>query len=46
MDKAHAWVILEPGKMELQEFAIPEIPDDGALLKVEACGVCGTDKHM
>ncbi len=46
MDKAHAWVILEPGKMELQEFVIPKIPDDGALLKVEACGVCGTDKHM
>ncbi|MHC4687680.1 MAG: alcohol dehydrogenase catalytic domain-containing protein, partial [Planctomycetota bacterium] len=46
MGKAHAWVIVKPGKMELQEFVIPDIPEDGALLKVEACGVCGTDRHM
>ncbi len=46
MGKARAWVIVKPGKMELQEFVIPGIPEDGALLKVEACGICGTDKHM
>ncbi|MBT8101057.1 MAG: alcohol dehydrogenase catalytic domain-containing protein, partial [Gammaproteobacteria bacterium] len=28
---------------EFQEFPMPDIPDDGALLKVEVAGICGTD---
>ncbi len=35
-----------PGKTELREFAMPEIPDDGALMKVEVAGICGTDVKM
>ncbi len=45
MSKAQGWVMLEPGKMELQTFDIPKIEEDGALLKVEACGICGSDTH-
>ncbi len=32
-------------KFELKEYAIPEIGDDDMLVKVEGCGVCGTDAH-
>lgn len=30
---------------DIQEYAIPEIGDDDILVKVEGCGVCGTDAH-
>jgi len=30
-------------QMELREYPMPDIPDDGALLKVEVAGICGTD---
>jgi Threonine dehydrogenase and related Zn-dependent dehydrogenases len=30
---------------EVKEFPIPEIGDDEILVKVEGCGVCGTDVH-
>ena len=30
---------------DLKEFPIPEIGDDDMLVKVEGCGVCGTDAH-
>ena len=32
-------------KIEVKEFAIPELQDDDILVKVEGCGVCGTDVH-
>ena len=32
-------------KFELQEYPIPELGDDDVLVKVEGCGVCGTDAH-
>jgi threonine dehydrogenase-like Zn-dependent dehydrogenase len=35
-----------PKKTELRAFPMPEIPDDGALLKVEVAGICGTDVKM
>jgi threonine dehydrogenase-like Zn-dependent dehydrogenase len=32
-----------PHQLELREIPVPEITDDTALLRVEACGICGTD---
>lgn len=32
-------------KVEIKEFNIPEISDDEMLIKVEGCGICGTDVH-
>lgn len=42
---AKAAVLMEPGKFEIREFPIPTIGDDEILIKVEGCGVCGTDGH-
>ena len=30
---------------DIKEFPIPELGDDDMLVKVEGCGVCGTDAH-
>ena len=30
---------------DIKEYPIPEIGDDDILVKVEGCGVCGTDAH-
>ncbi len=32
-------------KFEIKEYPIPEIGDDDVLVKMEGCGVCGTDAH-
>lgn len=32
-----------PGQLELAEVAIPEVGPDDAVLRVDACGLCGTD---
>lgn len=35
------------GKLELQEVPVPQIKqDDEVLIKVAACGICGTDVHI
>lgn len=31
--------------IDLKEYKIPEISDDEILVKVEGCGICGTDAH-
>lgn len=46
MEKCRAWVMVEPGKVTLEQFEIPKVAEDSALLKVEACGICATDKHV
>lgn len=42
---ARVSVLTEKGKLEIKNFTIPEISDDEVLVKVEGCGVCGTDVH-
>ena len=32
-------------KIEVKEYPIPALEDDDILVKVEGCGVCGTDVH-
>lgn len=41
-----AAVAIEPRRTELREFALPEIPPDAGLLRVEATGICGSDWGM
>ena len=43
--EAKAAVLVAPGKFELRSYPIPEVGDDEMLIKVEGCGVCGTDGH-
>jgi threonine dehydrogenase-like Zn-dependent dehydrogenase len=40
---ARAAVLVEPGRLELRELPLPEIGPDDALVRVEACGICGSD---
>lgn len=32
-------------KLEIKEYPMPTVGDDDVLVKVEGCGVCGTDAH-
>jgi len=45
-DHVLASVRTGPGRTELREIPMPAIPEDGALLKVEVAGICGTDVKM
>lgn len=38
-----AMVQTGPGRLEARELPLPDIDDDTALLRVEACGICGSD---
>lgn len=43
--KARVAMLTELGKMEVKEFPMPEVGDDDLLVRVEGCGICGTDSH-
>jgi alcohol dehydrogenase len=43
---ARALVLEEPRKLVPHELALPEIGDDDGLLRIEACGLCGTDHEQ
>ena len=43
--KSLAAVIVDKRRMEMREFAVPDPGADDAVLKVEACGICGSDYH-
>ncbi len=42
---AHVAMLTEKEHFDVKEFPIPEVGDDDILVKVEGCGVCGTDAH-
>jgi threonine dehydrogenase-like Zn-dependent dehydrogenase len=46
MATCQAMVQTAPRKLELRALEIPEIGADDALLRVEACGICGTDYEL
>jgi len=41
-----AAVIPRPNELEVGEFDLPEVAADALLVRVKACGVCGTDVHV
>lgn len=44
--RVKAAVMKGPGRLEIQEFPLPEVGESEALIKVGLSGICGTDKHM
>lgn len=46
MEKVLAAVRTGPGRTEIREFPMPEIPADSALMKMEVAGICGTDVKL
>ena len=43
--KSRVAMLTKPEHFDIQEYSIPEVGDDDILVKVEGCGVCGTDAH-
>jgi alcohol dehydrogenase len=43
---ARALVLEQPRTLVPREFPVPETGDEDALLRVEACGLCGTDHEQ
>ena len=35
-----------PRRLELRELPVPDIDDDSGLLRIEACGICGSDAEQ
>ncbi|MES3636619.1 alcohol dehydrogenase catalytic domain-containing protein [Mycobacterium intracellulare] len=46
VEQVLAAVRTAPGITELREFPMPDLPHDGALMRVEVAGICGTDVKM
>ena len=42
-EKVLAAVRVGPGKTEIREYPMPDVPADAALMKMEVAGICGTD---
>ena len=41
-----AAVLVAPGQLEVREVPVPECGPNDVLIKVERCGICGTDLHI
>ncbi|MGO4334001.1 zinc-binding dehydrogenase [Labrys sp. KB_33_2] len=46
METMRAAVLTRPGAFEVRDVPIPRIGPDDALIKVDRCGICGTDIHI
>ncbi len=46
MSAVSALVLEGPRQLAEQQFGLPELGDDDGLLRVEACGLCGTDHEL
>ena len=46
MGEATAAVLHGVEDLQIETFAIPEVGPEDAVLKVEACGLCGTDHEL
>jgi len=46
MSKVLAAVRTGPSRIEIREFAMPEIAEDAALMRMEVAGICGTDVKL
>ena len=44
--RCRAVVQTAPRTLELRDLPVPEIDDDSGLLRVEACGICGSDAEQ
>jgi D-arabinose 1-dehydrogenase-like Zn-dependent alcohol dehydrogenase len=42
-EKVLAATLIAPKQFEIRDHDMPEIPPDGGLLRIERCGVCGSD---
>jgi len=42
---ARAAVLVEKKRLELKQFPLRKIREDEILVRIEACGICGTDIH-
>ncbi len=45
VDMVRAVVMVEPGRVEVQEFPYPDLEEGAMIIQVEMAGICGTDKH-
>jgi alcohol dehydrogenase len=43
---ANALVLESPRRLEATTFSLPDVRDDDAVLRIEACGLCGTDHEQ
>jgi len=46
MTVATGMVLTAPRRFEKRQFAIPGVAPDEGVLRVEACGLCGTDHEQ
>jgi len=44
--QVRALVLEEPRRLEARRLPVPQVGDDDGLLRIEACGLCGTDHEQ